>query len=1094
MAKALRAQSHNMINAKSQDMKIFKRTVILPLMLLSASTLMAQNDAKPWTFWYWMYGAVSKAGIHTDLTAMKDEGLGGAFLMPIRSAKERPEYGGDADALTPKFWDMAAYALQQADSLGLEMGIHICDGFALAGGPWIKPEESMQQVVWTDTIVAAKDIERLAVERPAGRLGYYEDIAAYAIPLQEKWLTYTPAAVSTEGGVSKSDKGYYIAFTPGAIINDMGRTVTIRSVRIRPNGTSIQALRVSISASADGKTWKPIRQLQAPRQGWQNNGHAYTYALKPFSARYVKLSWTPEGSEPGAEDLDAAKWKPTLKLQEATFSSEPKIDNWEGKAGQEWRIAPETSATDVPDELYIQPSGMERITLRDSHATCSSIAPASLRLLKQHFKKPKYYRIMRFGHTTTGQTNATAGGAKGLEVDKFNPQAVNKQVDNWFARFKHLSDSIHAGKPGNGPVTTLHVDSWECGTQNWGYHFADEFQQTHGYDLLDWLPVMAGVPLASAEKSEQVLHDVRLLVNSLLNKCFFATVRDRAHAMGVRFTSESVAPTMVADGIDHYDYADIPMGEFWLNSPTHDKPNDMLDAISGAHIYGKNIVQAEGFTEIRGVWNETPAMLKPYFDRFLALGMNKITLHVNAHNPWTDRKPGMTLDGIGLFFQRDQTWYKDAKPMIDYMTRCQHIMQWGHPVTDIAVFNGEEMPRRALTPDRLVPMLPGLFGEKRVESERIRLANVGQPMTEGPVGVRHSAGILDLKDWINPLHGYQYDSFNARALSKSGTLNNGCFTPSANASYKIVVIPQARRMNPSRAALSAEVAKRIAQLRQGGVVVIDKPYLGADLTAYGLKPDVLLPENIAYAHRAHNGSDVYFIANQRDSALSFTAVFPRMKASKATLYDARFNRYAYVVTPVNQSGYTSVEMTLPAHGSLFVFFGTDRPMPLSTESLLPTQPGRQAKALKPLQPWSVLLKENGKNMAWQQLTDWSKSSDDSVRYFSGHAVYQTTFRSPQSPASATRLWLGEVHDVASVWVNGIYCGTAWTEPYCVEIGKALRKGTNNLRIEVVNTWANALCGADSGKAPYSGIWTNARYRFKGDALLPAGLLGPLKID
>lgn len=92
--------------------------------------------------------------------------------------------------------------------------------------------------------------------------------------------------------------------------------------------------RVSISASADGKTWKPIRQLQPPRQGWQNNGHAYTYALKPFSARYVKLSWTPEGSEPGAEDLDAAKWKPTLKLREATFSSEPKIDNWEGKAGR----------------------------------------------------------------------------------------------------------------------------------------------------------------------------------------------------------------------------------------------------------------------------------------------------------------------------------------------------------------------------------------------------------------------------------------------------------------------------------------------------------------------------------------------------------------------------------------------------------------------------------------------------------------------------------------------------------------------------------------------------------------------------------------
>ena len=57
----------------------------------------------------------------------------------------------------------------------------------------------------------------------------------------------------------------------------------------------------------------------------------------------------------------------------------------------------------------------------------------------------------------------------------------------------------------------------------------------------------------------------------------------------------------------------------WLNSPTHDKPNDMLDAISGAHIYGKNIIQAEGFTEVRGTWDEYPAMLKALLDRNYAL-------------------------------------------------------------------------------------------------------------------------------------------------------------------------------------------------------------------------------------------------------------------------------------------------------------------------------------------------------------------------------------------------------------------------------------------------------------------------------------------
>lgn len=67
------------------------------------------------------------------------------------------------------------------------------------------------------------------------------------------------------------------------------------------------------------------------------------------------------------------------------------------------------------------------------------------------------------------------------------------------------------------------------------------------------------------------------------------------------------------------------------------------------------------FTEIRGVWDEDPAMLKPLLDRNYALGINKLFFHVYTHNPWMNHRPGMTLDGIGLFFQRDQTWWEEAK-------------------------------------------------------------------------------------------------------------------------------------------------------------------------------------------------------------------------------------------------------------------------------------------------------------------------------------------------------------------------------------------------------------------------------------------------
>ena len=92
-----------------------------------------------------------------------------------------------------------------------------------------------------------------------------------------------------------------------------------------------------------------------------------------------------------------------------------------------------------------------------------------------------------------------------------------------------------------------------------------------------------------------------------------------------------------------------------------------------------------------------------------------------------------------------------------------------------------------------------------------------------------------------------------------------------------------------------------------------------------------------------------------------------------------------------------------------------------------------------------------------------------------------------------KLRLGTLCDVAAVKVNGEDCGIVWTAPYETDVTKTLRQGDNTLEIEVSNTWANALNGADQGKAPYEGIWTNAKYRRAEKSLLPAGLLGPLKL-
>lgn len=310
--------------------------------LLVASTMAHNDEAKPWTFWYWMYGAVSKAGIHADLVGMKNVGLGGTYLMPIRGVSERPEYQGEAAQLSPKFWEMVDYSFQQADSLGLDMGIHICDGFALAGNPSILPAESMQKVVWTDTIVGGgKKIEGMQMWQPEsykdGKLqpagsegGYYQDIAAFAIRCKEKPQLFKPEKIEYTEAVSTA-KGYYLAAKPASIIYSFHKPVTVRSMRVVPNGNNIQSQRLLVQASDDGINFRDIKQLVPPRQGWQNTMCDYTFSLPTTTARYFRFSWTPEGTEPGAEDLDAAKWKPLLKLENIILSNQPMINQYEGK-------------------------------------------------------------------------------------------------------------------------------------------------------------------------------------------------------------------------------------------------------------------------------------------------------------------------------------------------------------------------------------------------------------------------------------------------------------------------------------------------------------------------------------------------------------------------------------------------------------------------------------------------------------------------------------------------------------------------------------------------------------------------------------------
>lgn len=1091
--------------------------VVLTAAFNSAAQTQLEKDflspppaARPWVFWYWMHGAVSKQGITADLEAMKQVGIGGAYLMPIKDTVTPLLYIPAARQLSPEWWEMVRYAMQECKRLGLQLGMHVSDGFALAGGPWITPELSMQKLVWTKTYTTGNG--KIKLPQPETIAGYYGDVAVFAYPAKSSGYTIPVVTTSTGASASflavpgtkesfKSDSTCWIQY-------QYEKPLTARSVQLHVGGNNYQAQRLLIQYSNDGVNFTDYGRLDPPRHGWQDTDEDVTSALPAITARYFRFVYNKEGSEPGAEDLDAAKWKPSFKIMGIYLSEEPVINQYESKNGSVWRLSKkENENTEAVPAVINITDKMDK----DGNLDWSPGAGNWI--------------ILRMGHTSTGHTNATGGAAKGLECDKFNAQAVALQFNNWFAQAFEKTDPVLAKEV----LKVFHVDSWECGSQNWSENFTAEFTKRRGYDLLPYLPVMAGVPVETAATAEKVLYDVRKTIAELVNDVFYTTLKKMSQEKGCLFSAESIAPTMLSDGMQHYQYVDLPMGEFWLNSPTHDKPNDMSDAISGAHVYGKKIIQAEAFTTLRMNWAEYPGMLKTLGDRNFAAGINKMVLHVFTHNPWTDRKPGMTLDGVGLYFQRDQTWFRQGKAWIDYLARCQALLQTGMPVTDIAVFTGEELPRRSLLPYRLVKTLPGIFGADKVREEIKRLTNTGQPIRQLPEGVFHSANMADPDKWVDALNGYAYDSFNPDALLRMATVKNGKIVLPEGASYALLVIPGEHPMQPDKGYMSVATAKKILLLLEQGATIlmndgyrfvysrrdsndslkqlmqeIFKPgkkgklipafYTDSSFATYGLHKDLEVlnqSHTIAWTHRRSATEDIFFIANQADKKQSAGLSF-RMTGKQAEIWDPVTGQI-YAVKSDMRNGRTLIKITLDASQSLFVIFR-------EAGKKAVTSPVKKIenKTILIAAPWKVQFDTAyggpSKPIEFMALKSWTTMDDPAVKYYSGTAIYSNRFSlEHKQPGRKIILTIDSIYNIATVKINGLDCGTIWTPPYQLDISKAVTTGNNEIRLVVTNTWANRLNYDQTVPAEKRLTQTTAPVRLKGKPLLPAGLAGKVTV-
>ena len=151
---------------------------------------------------------------------------------------------------------------------------------------------------------------------------------------------------------------------------------------------------------------------------------------------------------------------------------------------------------------------------------------------------------------------------------------------------------------------------------------------------------------------------------------------------GIEIQSETgygTYPYPHIDGLRCAGNNDLPMGEFWFGTDIMSQFNHWGNVIrtvaTAAHVYGRPVVQAESFTAWTH-WQEYPESLKPVGDDAFLDGLNRMVFHQYTAQPMLDMKPGWQY-GAGTHFDRNITWWEEARGFFQYLGRCQYLLQTG---------------------------------------------------------------------------------------------------------------------------------------------------------------------------------------------------------------------------------------------------------------------------------------------------------------------------------------------------------------------------------------------------------------------------------
>ncbi len=1047
------------------------------------------GSARPWVYWFWLNGNITKEGITADLEAMKRVGIGGVLIMEVDQGAPL----GPVDFMGMKWRELFKHVVSEAKRLGLEVNMNNDAGWNGSGGPWIKPEQSMQKVVWSEMAVAGPRHFEDVLPQPKAVAGYYRDITVLAFPTANApYIHDIEKKAGSWGGPNSPGTGN----SPDVAV---GSSNIISRDRI---------IDLSGKMDASGRlSWDvPTGSWTILRFGHTSTG--MTNSPAPASGRGLECDkLSKEGSEANFNGMMAKLVADSGPAGRGALVA-THVDSWEN-GSQNWtaRMHEEFKARRGYDMMPYLPVMTGRVVgsleiserfLWDLRRTISELVVENY---AGHIRDLAHANGLRFTIEAYGSPcdNIPYGGMADEPMGEFWDPSGAMETCKGMASSGHVYGKTIIGAEAftaGGQERWLHspADIKALGDQA----FCEGINRFvfHRYAMQPWTdgrnPGMTMGPWGQHYERTQTWWEQTPAWHKYLSRCQYM-LRQGLYVADICYLQAEAPPHGLGDyprqgyGWDEcsaevvLDRMSVKDGQIVLpdgmsyrvlvlpDSQTMTphllrKISDLVKA--GATVIGPRPQRSPSLSDYPRCDNEVKALADELWGDCDGKQVTEHSFGKGRVVSGIAPEKLLAQSGVGADFSGPD--------------RLRYIHRRTAAGTDIYfVSNPKPNTLSASGTFRVSGRVPEFWWPDtgRIERAAVYQEKAGSTSVLMPLGPSGSVFVIFCQAG---------KSDHVLAVSRDG---KQILSMAGRPSAKIVIEKATYGIldDPARTRDVKEKAQHAADSGTGSFRVSDMA--AGDDPAYGIAKTLVIEYTIDGKHAIARGTDPEII----------DLVSPEDAVSACSM----------------SASATGLTLTAWEPGKYTISRAAGKPV-VANVSAVPAPVTISG-------PWDVIFPPNQgapEQIKMDKLVSLSERPEPGVKYFSGTATYRTTFDVPKAFLGSGRsvcLDLGNVQVIAQVKLNGRSLGTLWKRPFMADVTGALRPGRNELEVKVTNLWINRMIGDEQlpedsdrnpggtlkswpqwlqeGKPSPTGRFTFTSWRMwgKNDALQKSGLLGPVTL-